>query len=112
MCPDNVCNEIREALNGRPGQPIVFGVCKSLADRLDKEPWVVRLVAIVLTLFWTIPAVAVYVVLGFALNETEDRTRRFFSGLGVMIREGLEKFMTSLRGMFNDSDAGYGSRGY
>ena len=25
MCPDNVCNEIREALNGRPGQPIVFG---------------------------------------------------------------------------------------
>jgi phage shock protein PspC (stress-responsive transcriptional regulator) len=113
MCPDNVCNEIREALNGRPGQPIVFGVCKSLADRLDKEPWVVRLVAIVLTLFWTIPAVAAYVVLGFALNETEDRTRRFFSGLGVMIREGLEKFMTSLRGMFNDSDAdGYGSRGY
>lgn len=113
MCPDNVCNEIREALNGRPGQPIVFGVCNSLADRMGKEPWVVRLVAIVLTLFWAIPAIAAYVVLGFALKETEDRTRRFFSGLGVIIREGMEKFMDSLRDMVGNEDSGrYGKRSY
>ena len=113
MCPDNVCNEIREALNGRAGQPIVFGVCGSLADRLGKEPWIVRLVAIVLTLFWTLPAIAAYVVLGFALNETEDRTRRFFSGMGVIIRESVEKFMTSLREMFSDDETNrYGNRGY
>ena len=26
MSSENVINEIRESLNGRPGQPIVFGV--------------------------------------------------------------------------------------
>jgi phage shock protein PspC (stress-responsive transcriptional regulator) len=100
MSADNVINEIRESLNGRPGQPIVFGVCKSLADRFDKEPWIFRLAAIVLTLFWTFPAVAAYIILGFVLDETESRTRRFFSGLAVVIREGVQKFAESLRDLF------------
>jgi phage shock protein PspC (stress-responsive transcriptional regulator) len=109
MCPDNVCNEIRDSLNGRPGQPIVFGVCRSLADRFGQEPWIFRLVAIVMTLFWTLPAIAAYIILGFALSETEQRTRKFFSGLAVIIREGVEKFAGSLRDLFGDSEA---NRGY
>ena len=109
MCPDNVCNEIRDSLNGRPGQPIVFGVCRSLADRFGQEPWIFRLVAIVMTLFWTLPAIAAYIILGFALSETEQRTRRFFSGLAVIIREGVEKFAGFLRDLFGDSEA---NRGY
>lgn len=109
MCPDNVCNEIRESLNGRPGQPIVFGVCRSLADRFDQEPWIFRLVMIVMTLFWTLPAIAAYIILGFALSETEQRTRKFFSGLAVIIREGVEKFAGSLRDLFGNSEA---NRGY
>ncbi len=40
MSADDVLNEIRESLNGRPGQPIVFGVCKALAERAGKEPWI------------------------------------------------------------------------
>ena len=110
MSADSVINEIRESLNGRPGQPIVFGVCKALADKFGKEPWVFRLAAIVLTLFWTLPAIAAYIVLGFALNETEDRTRRFFSGLAVIIREWVDKGAGWLR----DCCAGdsYSSRGY
>ena len=86
------------SLNGRPGQPIIFGVCRALAEKFDKEPWVFRLAAIIMTLFWSLPAIAAYIILGFALNETEDRTRRFFSGLAVMIREMVDKFAASLRG--------------
>lgn len=97
MSADDVINEIRSSLNGRPGQPIIFGVCRALADKFDKEPWVFRLAAIIMTLFWSLPAIAAYIILGFALNETEDRTRRFFSGLAVMIREMVDKFAASLR---------------
>jgi phage shock protein PspC (stress-responsive transcriptional regulator) len=100
MSADNVINEIRDSLNGRPGQPIVFGVCKALAVKTGKEPWVFRLAALVLTLFWTLPAVAAYIILGFALSETEQRTRRFFSGLAIIIREMVDKFAASLRDMF------------
>jgi len=100
MSADNVINEIRESLNGRPGQPIVFGVCKALADKFGKEPWLFRLAAIILTLFWTLPAVAAYIIVGFALNETEDRTRKFFSGLAVIVRDLVQKFAESLRDLF------------
>ncbi len=100
MSADDVLNEIREALNGRPGQPIVFGVCKALAERAGKEPWMFRLAALVLTLLWTLPALAAYIVLGFALKESESRTRRFFSGLAVITREMVQKFAASLRDMF------------
>jgi hypothetical protein len=86
MSADNVINEIRDSLNGRPGQPIVFGVCKSLADKFGKEPWLFRLV-------------------GFALNETEDRTRKFFSGLAVIIRDLVQKLAESLRDIFGPERA-------
>ena len=100
MSTDNVINQIRDSLNGRPGQAIVFGVCKTLAEKSGKEPWLFRLAALVLTLFWTLPAIAAYVILGFALNETEGRTRKFFCGLGVIVREMVQKLAESLRGMF------------
>ena len=105
MSADDVINEIRNSLNGRPGQPIVFGVCKALADKSGKEPWIFRLAAIVLTLFWTLPAVAAYIILGFALNETENRTRKFFSGLAIVIRDLVQKFAESLRDMFGPERA-------
>ena len=97
MSADSVIAEIRESLNGRPGQPIVFGVCNALSQRFGKEPWIFRLATIVLTLFWTLPTIAAYIVVGLALKETEDRTRRFFSGLVVVIREGVEKLAAALR---------------
>ena len=100
MSADKVFNEIRDSLNGRPGPAIVLGVCKTLADKSGKEPWLFRLAALVLTLFWTLPAIAIYIVLGFALNETEDRTRKFFSGLAVIVREMVQKLAESLRDMF------------
>ena len=104
MTAESVFAQIRESLNGRPGQPIVFGVCNSLAERFEKEPWVLRLAAIVLAVFWTFPAVAAYVVLGLVLSETEVRTRQFFSGLVVVIREGAEKIIVSLRDLLQGGD--------
>ena len=105
MTAENVINEIRETLNGRPGQPIVFGVCGTLADKLGQEPWVVRAAAILLGLFFTFFTVAIYIVLGFALKETEHRTGRFFSGLAVLIREWTEKLVDSIRNVFGPERA-------
>lgn len=105
MTTNDVLTEIRESLNGRPGQPILFGVCRSLAERFGQEPWVFRAAAIVLAVFFTLPTVAAYIILGFALKETEDRTRRFFSGLAVLIREWTEKLADSLRGLFGPERA-------
>jgi phage shock protein PspC (stress-responsive transcriptional regulator) len=104
MSSENVINEIRESLNGRPGQPIVFGVCKALSGRFGVEPWIVRLAAIVLTLLWVLPAVAAYIVAGLVMKETEDRTRRFFAGLTVVLREWVDKGAASLRGSLRGSD--------
>ena len=112
MSSENVINEVREALNGRPGQPIVFGVCRALADRFDKEPWIFRLAAIVLTLLWTVPALAAYVVAGLVMSETETRTRRFFSGLAVIIREKVEQGGQWLRGCCANERRDYHGGGY
>jgi phage shock protein PspC (stress-responsive transcriptional regulator) len=105
MTTNDVLTEIRESLNGRPGQPILFGVCRSLAERFGQEPWTYRAAAILLAVFFTLPTIAAYVILGFALKETEDRTRRFFSGLAVLIREWTEKLADSLRSLFGPERA-------
>jgi phage shock protein PspC (stress-responsive transcriptional regulator) len=97
MSQESVIKEIRESLNGRPGQPIVFGVCNALAERFGKEPWVFRLASIVLALFWSLPALAAYIIAGLVMKETELRTRTFFSGLAVVIRENVEKGAAWLR---------------
>jgi phage shock protein PspC (stress-responsive transcriptional regulator) len=110
MSAESVFDEIREALNGRPGQPIVLGVCRALAQRFEKEPWTFRLAAIVMGVFWTIPTLLVYVILGFALKETEARTRGFFAGLCVIARETTEKLLDGLRGIFGQ--ASHGRNGY
>jgi phage shock protein PspC (stress-responsive transcriptional regulator) len=113
MTAESVFEQIRESLNGRPGQPIVLGVCKSLAERFKKEPWVFRLAAIVLALCWTLPAVGAYVILGFVLSETEVRTRQFFSGLAVIIRESVERCASWLRDTLQGTNSnGSGNRGY
>jgi phage shock protein PspC (stress-responsive transcriptional regulator) len=102
MSTENVLDEIREALQGRPGQPLVLGVCQSLAGLMGQETWVVRATAIVLGVFWTLPVLIAYVILGWVMKDTEDRTRRFFSGLGVIVRESAEKVVAGLRDLFGD----------
>jgi phage shock protein PspC (stress-responsive transcriptional regulator) len=113
MSSDNVINEIRESLNGRPGQPIVFGVCKSLADRTGKEPWMFRLAAILITLFWPLAGLAIYIIAGVVMRETEERTRKFFSGLLIIVRENVEKGAGWLRDCCQSCNrSSHGGRGY
>ena len=109
MRDDDTFEDIKRALNGRPGQPIVFGVCKALAARCGCETWITRSAAIILGVIWTLPAVGAYILLGVFMKETETRTRGFFSGLKVVIREWTEKFIRSSRETFHSDgyDGGY-----
>jgi phage shock protein PspC (stress-responsive transcriptional regulator) len=97
MREDDTMEDIKRALNGRPGQPIVFGVCKALASRMGCESWITRSAAIILGVIWTLPILAAYILLGLVLKETQTRTRGFFSGLRVVIREWTEKFIRTSR---------------
>jgi len=109
MSAECIVQEIKQALEGRPGQPIVLGVCRTIAARCNRPVWIVRLVTVVIGLFWTLPVLAAYVVLGFVLPETENRTRDFFTGLAILARETAEKVLASLGRAFG-STAGSGSR--
>lgn len=97
MRSDDTVANIKNALNGRPGQPIVFGVCKALAARFGCEPWITRGITIVLTVFLTLPTLAAYILLGVCLPETEVRTKGFFSGLTVLFREWMDKLGASAK---------------
>jgi phage shock protein PspC (stress-responsive transcriptional regulator) len=88
--------EIKQALAGRPGQPMVLGVCQAFASRYQQQTWGVRLAVIIAGVIWTLPTLAAYILVGFLLTETENRTRGFFSGLGVVMRETCEKIFAAL----------------
>lgn len=112
MTSEDVINEVRESLNGRPGQPIVFGVCRALSERFGQEPWIIRLAAIVVALIWTLPALAAYIIAGLVMAETESRTRRFFAGLAIIIREKVEQGAEWLRGCCSGEGRKYHGGGY
>jgi phage shock protein PspC (stress-responsive transcriptional regulator) len=84
-------NSIKENLNGEPGQPIVLGVCKTIAARFNQEVWLVRLAAIVLGVFYSFVALVVYILLGLFMKETSDRSKSLFEGLGIWFREFTQK---------------------
>ena len=41
---------------------------------------------------------AAYIIAGLVMQETEARTRKFFSGLIIIVRENVEKGAACLRG--------------
>lgn len=100
MTADTLFESIKQNLNGRPGQPIVLGVCNTLARRFEQEVWIFRAVAIVLGVFFTFATLAVYILLGLLMKETEARTKGLFQGLCVWGREVADRFATALSGMF------------
>ena len=113
MTAEGIFQEIRQALSGRPGQAIVLGVCQALAARFQQETWHVRLAFLVVGLFWALPVLAIYILLGFVLPESANRSRRFFAGLFIMASEAAEKICAGLGGIFGcDPQKGSRSRGY
>ena len=84
-------DSIKRNLNGEPGQPIVLGVCKTLAARFNQEAWLIRLAAIVLGVFYSFTTLVVYILLGLFMEETSDRSKSLFEGLGIWFREFTDK---------------------
>lgn len=109
MSTENLFESIKENLNGRPGQPIVLGVCNTLAQRFEQEVWVFRAAAIILGVFFTLATLAAYILLGLFMKETEQRTRGLFRGLGIWAREACDKFSAAFRDLFGHSGQRNGS---
>ena len=82
---------VKRNLNGEPGQPIVLGVCKTLAARFNQEVWLIRLAAIALGVFYSFATLVVYILLGLFMEETSHRTKSLFEGIGIWFREFTEK---------------------
>ena len=91
MQEETFFDSIKRNLNGEPGQPIVLGVCRTLAERLNQEVWLIRLAAIVLGVFYSFITLVVYILLGLFMDETSHRTKSLFEGLGIWFREFTEK---------------------
>lgn len=91
MQDETFFDSIKRNLNGEPGQPIVLGVCKTLAARFNQEVWLIRLAAIVLGVFYSFATVVVYVLLGLLMEETSHRSKSLFEGIGIWFREFTEK---------------------
>ena len=104
MQNDTFFESVKRNLNGEPGQPIVLGVCKTLAARFNQEVWLIRLAAIVLGVFYTFVTLAAYVLLGLFMVETSDRTKSLFEGLGIWFRELTEKAGRQFGNLFGDDN--------
>ncbi len=100
MAQNDFLDSVRDNLNGRPGQPMLFGVCRTLAEKTGLETWLVRVAAILLVLFFTFPTVVAYVLLGLFMDETADRTRGIFQGLFLTLQEGVEKIVDGIGDVF------------
>lgn len=103
-------DSIKRNLNGEPGQPIVLGVCRTLAARFNQEVWLIRLAAIVLGVFYSFVTLVVYILLGLFLEETSHRTKSLFEGIGIWFREFTEKVAEKCCG--GDSDNRSSGRHY
>ena len=91
MQDETFFDSIKRNLNGEPGQPIVLGVCRTLAERLNQEVWLIRLAAIVLGVFYSFITLVAYILLGLFMDETSHRTKSLFEGLGIWFQELTEK---------------------
>jgi phage shock protein PspC (stress-responsive transcriptional regulator) len=100
MAQNDFLDSVRDNLNGRPGQPMLFGVCRTLAEKSGLEAWLVRVAAILLVLFFTGPTVVAYILLGLFMDETADRTRGIFQGLFLTLQEGVEKVVDGIGDLF------------
>jgi phage shock protein PspC (stress-responsive transcriptional regulator) len=109
MSTDNLFEDIKENLNGTEGQPIVLGVCSVLAKKFDQEVWIFRAAAIVLGVFFTFVTLAAYILLGFLLKETEERTRGVCKGLCIWLKEICDKCVELFRDLFGHSSRSNGT---
>jgi phage shock protein PspC (stress-responsive transcriptional regulator) len=111
MDQQNLFESIKQNLNGRPGQPIVLGVCKTLAERFGQEPWVFRAAVIVLGVFFTFATLAGYILLGLLMPETAERSKGVFRGLALSMREWIDRLAEFGREILNGPTQKNGNSG-
>jgi len=102
MQDETFFDSIKRNLNGEPGQPIVLGVCKTLATRFNQEVWLIRLAAIVLGVFYSFATLVVYILLGLFMEETSSRSKSLFEGLGIWFQEFTGKAGKCCNNIFGD----------
>lgn len=110
MASNEFLDSVRNNLNGRPGQPLLLGVCGVLAKKMGVEPWITRAGAIVLAIFFTTLVPVAYVLLGLVMDETADRTRGIFRGLLIVIQEGVGKIVDGIGDLFRSDRDGRNGR--
>lgn len=99
-------------MNGRayrlyrdPARRWLAGVCAGIADYLDVEPAVVRLLAVLGLVFFFIPVVAAYVVLALALPRrppelfASREEERFWRGLATAPSDTLAELERTVSGL-------------
>lgn len=107
MQDETFFDSIKRNLNGEPGQPIVLGVCKTLAARFNQEVWLIRLAAIVLGVFYSFITLVAYILLGLFMEETSHRTKSLFEGLGIWFREITEKVGKQFNSTFGNGNSSH-----
>ena len=110
MTSNTFFESVKRNLNGEPGQPIVLGVCKTLAARLGQEVWLIRLAAIILGVFYTFITLVAYILLGLFMEETSSRTKSLFEGLGIWFREFTQKTADCCTGIFGNGRSSHRDR--
>ena len=110
MQSETFFESIKRNLNGEPGQPIVLGVCKTLAKRFGQEVWLIRLATIVLGVFYTFVTLVAYILLGLFLEETSERSKSVFQGLGIWFREFTDKVGNKCNEMCGGNSSRNGNR--
>ena len=103
MQDETFFDSLKKNLNGEPGQPIVLGVCKTLAARFNQEVWLIRLAAIVLGVFYSFITLVIYILLGLFMEETSHRSKSLFEGIGIWFREFTEKVADKYNCTFTDN---------
>lgn len=107
MQEETFFESIKRNLNGEPDQPIVLGVCKTLAARLNQEVWLIRLAAIALGVFYSFATLVAYILLGLFMEETSSRSKSLFEGLGIWFREMTEKAGRLLNNILSSSKSSH-----
>jgi phage shock protein PspC (stress-responsive transcriptional regulator) len=110
MREETFFDSIKRNLNGEPGQPIVLGVCKTLAARFNQEVWLIRLAAIVLGVFYSFITLVVYILLGLFMEETSHRSKSLFEGLGIWFRELTDKAASCCNDVFGEGRSSHRNR--
>ncbi len=75
MSETNAFHRVRDILDDKSRGAWVFGVCLAIQKRSSCSLWACRASTLVSLIFFTLPTLIGYIILGLLLDETRDETR-------------------------------------